>query len=164
MPKFLVGLDAILTGRAKGFGGARQSLRSVLAELALSSLFAPVLLAFQTRSVLQVLLGRDGGWPTNNRGDGSLSGAESWTAARWISLWGFGVLAATQYIAPELTLWLLPVALPLAIAPFLIWWTSRASKGRYFRVPAEQSRPAILAANDAILASWSDQKAGQVSA
>jgi membrane glycosyltransferase len=164
MPKFLVGLDAILTGRAKEFGGARQSLRSVLAELALSSLFAPVLLAFQTRSVLQVLLGRDGGWPTNNRGDGSLSGAESWAAARWISLWGFGVLAATQYIAPELTLWLLPVALPLAIAPFLIWWTSRASKGRYFRVPADQARPAILAANDAILAAWSDQKAGQVSA
>lgn len=162
MPKFLVGLDAILTGRAKGFGGAGHSLRSVLAELALSSLFAPVLLAFQTRSVLQVLLGRDGGWPTNNRGDGSLSGAEAWAAARWISLWGVGVLAATQYLAPVLTLWLLPVALPMAIAPFLIWWTSCKASAQSFTVPADLSRPAVLVQYDAILADWSVEKPEQV--
>jgi membrane glycosyltransferase len=162
MPKFLVGLDAILTGRAKGFGGAGQSLRSVLAELALSSLFAPVLLAFQTRSVLQVLLGRDGGWPTNNRGDGSLSGAEAWAAARWISLWGVGILAATQYLAPVLTLWLLPVALPMAIAPFLIWWTSLKASAQNFTVPADLSRPTVLVRYDAVLADWSVQKPEQV--
>ncbi|MGO4910057.1 glucans biosynthesis glucosyltransferase MdoH [Pseudorhodobacter sp. W20_MBD10_FR17] len=162
MPKFLVGLDAVLTGRAKGFGGAAQSLRSVLSELALSSLFAPVLLAFQTRSVLQVLLGRDGGWPTNNRGDGSLSGAEAWAAARWISLWGIGVLAATQYLAPVLTLWLLPVALPMAIAPFLIWWTSCKASAQQFTVPADLSRPAVLVRYDAVLADWSIETPEQV--
>ena len=73
MPKLLVGLDAALTGRARGFGGAGGSLRSVFFELLLSSVIAPLLLAFQSRSVLQVLFGLDGGWPPNNRGDGGLS-------------------------------------------------------------------------------------------
>lgn len=155
MPKLLVGLDAVATGRVKGFGGIGQSLRSVFWELLLSSLIAPVLLAFQTRSVFQVMLGFDSGWPTNNRGDGGLSMGESWAGGRWISLWGFGILAATQYFAPALTLWLLPVALPMAIAPLLIWWTSRPmAGGRAFTVPADKSQPTILARNDAILADW----------
>ncbi len=154
LPKFLVGLDAAVTGRAKGFGGVGRSLRSVLAELALSSLIAPILLAFQSRSVFQVLLGRDGGWPPNNRGDGGLSVAESWAAGRWISLWGIGGVAVTQFLAPVLSLWLLPVTLPLLIAPLLIWWTSRPTSYRQFAVPADQSLPPVLARNDAILTAW----------
>jgi membrane glycosyltransferase len=156
MPKFLVGLDAVLTGRAISFGGAGKSLRSVLTELALSSLIAPVLLAFQSRSVIQVLLGRDGGWPTNNRGDGSLSLSESWAAARWITLWGITVTALTQYFAPVLTLWLLPVALPMTFAPVLICWTSRSTRNDRFTVPADLAQPQILTRQDAILAAWAD--------
>lgn len=154
MPKFLIGLDAIVTGRAQGFGGAGKSLRAVLAELALSSLIAPVLLAFQSRSVIQVLLGRDGGWPPNNRGDGGLSLADSWAAARWISVWGIGGITITQFLAPILTLWLLPVALPMMLAPLLIWWTSRTASPGRFMVPADQSQPAIVARHDSILAVW----------
>lgn len=155
MPKFLIGLDAVLTGRARGFGGAGKSLRAVLAELALSSLVAPVLLAFQSRSVIQVLLGRDGGWPPNNRGDGQLTLSESWLAARWITAWGIGGMLITQFLAPVLTLWLLPVALPMIIAPLLICWTSRTAAPGHFPVPADQSQPAIIARYGAILAVWS---------
>jgi membrane glycosyltransferase len=154
LPKFLVGLDAILTGRANDFGGAGKSMRSVLAELALSSLIAPILLAFQSRSVFQVLLGRDSGWPTNNRGDGGLSVSESWAAGRWISLCGIGGIAITQFLAPVLSLWLLPVTLPLMIAPLLIWWTSRPTSNCHFSVPADQSKPPVVARNDAIHAAW----------
>jgi membrane glycosyltransferase len=156
MPKFFVGLDAILTGRARGFGGAGKSLRSVVAELLLSSLIAPVLLAFQSRSVIQVLLGRDSGWPTNNRGDGSLSLADAWAAARWITLWGAAVIAATQYFAPVLTLWMLPVSLPMLIAPVLIWWSSRSASSLLFRVPMDQSQPPVLTLQTTILRSWTD--------
>jgi len=155
MPKLLVGLDGALTGRAQGFGGAARSLRAVMSELALSSLVAPVLLAFQSRSVIQVLLGRDGGWPPNNRGDGELSWAESWAAGRWISIWGAGGVAATHVLAPVLTLWLLPVVLPMMIAPLLIWWTSRPAAQGHFAVPSDQSRPPVVARHDAILSQWS---------
>lgn len=154
LPKFLVGLDAAVSGRAKGFGGVSKSLRSVLAELALSSLIAPILLAFQSRSVIQVLLGRDGGWPSNNRGDGGLSFAESWAAGRWITLWGVGGVAITQFLAPVLSLWLLPVTLPLMIAPILIWWTSRTTSNHHFTVPTDGSTPDVVTRNDTILAAW----------
>ena len=154
MPKVLVGLDAVLTGRVAGFGGALQGLRAVLSELAVSSLVAPILLAFQCRSVVQVLLGRDGGWPPNNRGDGGLSGAESWAAGSWISAWGLAGIAVTQLVAPVLTLWLLPVALPMIFAPVLIWWTSRTAAPGHFRVPADQAVPPVVALHDTILDTW----------
>ncbi len=154
MPKFLVGLDAVMTGRARSFGGAGKSLRAVLSELALSSLIAPVLLAFQCRSVLQVLSGRDGGWPTNNRGEGGLSLAESWQAGRWISLLGAGGIGITHVVAPGLMLWLLPVTAPMLLAPLLICWTSRPARPGQFPVPADRSLPAIVARHDAILGHW----------
>lgn len=154
MPKFLVGLYAVATGRARGFGGAAKTLRSVLHELLLSSLIAPVLLAFQSRSVLQVLFGRDGGWPPNNRGDGGLSVAESWAAGRWISVWGIGCISITQLYAPVLTLWLMPVALPMLIAPLLIWWTSRPAAPGLFLVPADLADPQIVQRHAAILDAW----------
>jgi membrane glycosyltransferase len=154
MPKLLVGIKAIVTGRARSFGGAGKSLRAVLSELALSSVIAPVLLAFQSRSVVQVLLGRDGGWPSNNRGDGGLGLAESWAAGWWITLWGTAGIGVTHLVAPVLTLWLLPVALPMIMAPWLIWWTSRPAAAGQFTVPADQSQPPVLARHDAILALW----------
>ena len=157
LPKFLIGLDAIVTGRIQGFGGVGKGLRSVLAELALSSLIAPILLAFQSRSVIQVLLGRDGGWPPNNRGDGGLSVAESWAVGRWISVWGIGGIAITQFLAPVLSLWLLPVTLPMMMAPLLIWWTSRPTSNSHFAVPADQFLPPVLARNDAILSAWTNE-------
>ena len=154
MPKLLVALDAALTGRAAGFGGAIRSFGAMMAELLLSSVIAPVLLAFQSRSVLQVLLGRDGGWPPNNRGDGGLRFGEAWAAGWWIGVWGLAGIVVTQLLAPALTLWLLPVALPMLFAPVLIWWTSRpAAQGR-FPVPEDAALPEIIRRHDAILAEW----------
>lgn len=153
MPKVLVGLDAVATGRSRGFGGMGRSLRSVILELALSSIVAPVLLAFQSRSVVQVLSGRDGGWPPNNRGDGGLSLSESWAAGGWISFWGLIGMVVTQMVAPVLTLWLLPVTLPMMAAPLLIWWTSRPVLQAHFPVPTDMPPP-VVALHDTILADW----------
>lgn len=153
MPKVLVGLDAVATGRSRGFGGMGRSLRSVILELALSSIVAPVLLAFQSRSVVQVLSGRDGGWPPNNRGDGGLSLPESWAAGGWISFWGLIGMVVTQMVAPVLTLWLLPVTLPMMAAPLLIWWTSRPVLQAHFPVPTDMPPP-VVALHDTILADW----------
>jgi membrane glycosyltransferase len=155
MPKLLVVLDAIATGRVRGFGGAGAAFGSVLWELVLSSLIAPILLAFQSRSVFQVLSGRDGGWPTNNRGDGGLRMAEAWAAGRWISALGAVVMAATWALAPVLLLWLMPVTLPMLLAPVLIWWTSRPASPQAFEVPEDSAMPAVLSRHDAVLAAWS---------
>ena len=160
MPKLLVELDAIVTGRVRGFGGALRSFGAVLWELVLSSLIAPVLLAYQSRSVFQVLSGRDGGWPPNNRGDGGLSLRDSWIAARWISVMGLVGMAATYFLAPALLFWLLPVTLPMLAAPLLVCWTSRTARAGIFTVPEDGAMPQVLARHDAVLAAWAKPEAG----
>jgi len=154
LPKILIATRAALSGRARGFGGPALAFASTIGELAFSSLTAPVLLMYATRSVFQVLLGRDGGWPTNNRGDGSLSLRESFLAAHWIVSIGLIGLAATWLFAPGLFLWLLPVGIPMIFAPVLLWWSSHPSTGRLMGVPTEYAPPPIMVLHDQIFARW----------
>lgn len=154
LPKLLIACKAALDGRARQFGGAWPVFGSTLAELALSSITAPILLLYATRSVVQVLMGRDGGWPTNNRGDGRLDLAEAWAASHWIVTIGLGGLAATWAFAPMLLLWLLPVGVPMVLAPVIIAWSSHDSSPRVLGTPAEYAPAAVMRLQDAILARW----------
>lgn len=154
LPKILIATRAAVSGRARQFGGAGRAFLSTLAELLLSSLTAPVLLMYSTRSVMQVLLGRDGGWPTNNRGDGSLGWGDAFAAAGWIVAIGVVGLAATWTFAPGLLLWLLPVGVPMVFAPALLRWTSLPSRGQLMGVPTEYTPAAVMQIHDAILERW----------
>ncbi len=154
LPKLLIGVDAILTGRAAGFGGPVRVMASTLAEIVFSSVTAPILMAYQTRSVLQVLMGRDGGWPTNNRGDGSMTLSEAWMASHWIVTWGIAGIAATYFLAPGLVPWLLPVAMPMILSPLVIASSSRASRSGLFTAPLDLHPTPVLLAHEAILADW----------
>ncbi|EEW24095.1 glucans biosynthesis glucosyltransferase MdoH [Rhodobacter ferrooxidans] len=156
LPKLLIVVDAAASGRAAGFGRSLRAGLSTLAELLLSSLTAPVFLMYQSRSVAQVVLRRDGGWPTNNRGDGTLTLGDAWAASWWISLTGVLALAVTWYSAPGLLFWMLPVALPMIAAPWIIAWSSRAQKsGGLFETPSDANMPPVLHLHDTWLARWS---------
>ncbi|WP_149143097.1 glucans biosynthesis glucosyltransferase MdoH [Gemmobacter caeruleus] len=154
LPKFAVALNAAMSGRARSFGGAFRAFASMLAELLFSSISAPVLLAYQTRSVFQVLLGRDGGWPTNNRGDARLSLGEAWAASHWVVTTGLLSLAATWYLAPGLVVWMLPVLVPMLLAPVIISWSSRPMTGGLFLTPTDLDEPAVMRRQHALLAGW----------
>lgn len=154
LPKVLIATRMALTGAAKGFGGAALGFASTLSELALSSITAPVLLMYSTRSVLQVAMGRDGGWPTNNRGDGTLSLKDSFAAAHWIVTIGLVGLMATWFFAPGLLLWLLPVGLPMVFSPLILSWSSRPSRSRLMGVPSEYAKPAVVKLHDEVLDRW----------
>ncbi|SIS79984.1 glucans biosynthesis glucosyltransferase MdoH [Phaeovulum vinaykumarii] len=154
LPKALIAFDAAASGRAAGFGGGLRAALSTLSELVLSSITAPVFLMYQTRAVLQVLMGRDGGWPTNNRGDGTLSLRTALVAGRWISAWGLAGGAATWIWAPGLVPWLSPVVVPMVLAPLILWATARPWRGRLFTTPFDRRAPAIVAAHDAVLTRW----------
>jgi membrane glycosyltransferase len=152
LPKLLVLADAAIRGRARGFGGALAATGSVLKELAFSAVAAPVFLMFNTRSVMQVVAGLDGGWPAQSRGDGSLTLAESWAAGHWIvtgGALGFGLAA---WLSPALVPWLAPVLLPMVLAPLVIWWSSQRGTG--FLTPAETALPPVLALHRDWLARW----------
>lgn len=140
--------------RAEGFGGRLHLLASVVAEALQSALVAPVLLMFQARSVLQVCLGRDGGWPPQARGDGPITVAQAWQASWWIALWGGALFAAGLVEAPALLPWLLPMVLPMALAPWVIAWTSRPPASLLFMTPDELSPPTALRRAEGIGARW----------
>ena len=124
-PKLLILLRNVIQRKNGAFGGNLSALAAVCAEIVWSSILAPLMLAFQSRSVLQVMLGADGGWPASNRDAGVVPLREAWEASWWIILAGAAVLYFSAEIAPDLFYWLLPVSLPMLAAPFLIWISSQ---------------------------------------
>ena len=124
LPKLLIALLEIARGRVQGFAGAGMLLLSGLAELVLSTLSAPIVLMFQVRAVLRVLSGFDGGWPPSNRTDGTLSLGQAWNSSWWITCFGAAGLASVLVAGPGLVAWSLPVALPMILAPLVVWATS----------------------------------------
>ena len=164
LPKLLIVLDAWGSGRARGFGGAARAAASTFCELLLSSVTAPVFLMYSTRSVLQVLSGLDGGWPANNRGDGSLTLAEGWAAGRWITFVGVIMLVGSSYLAPGLLLWILPVALPMIAAPWIIHRMSLPQQSGLFAVPQDAEQASVIALHDSVLARWTEEEAAAIRA
>ena len=154
LPKVLILIDAALRGRVRGFGGTILAARGLVRELFMSSVNAPILLMWQTRAVLQVFGGRDGGWPAQTRGDGRLNFSEAAAAGWWIQIWGAAMVGLTYTFAPELMLWVLPVGVPLLIAPFVIWATSHPSQASVFLTPEEHSLPPIIARHRQVMTRW----------
>jgi membrane glycosyltransferase len=160
MPKFLILVEAAQSGRIAAFGRGFGAVLSSVADLLLSSLIAPILMAFQTRSVLQVLRGADSGWPVNRRGEAQLTVAEAFEACHFMVTIGLLGLIASWYWIPDLLPWLLPVLGPMIFAPLLIAWTSRSADGSaLFATPEERKLPEILARHDGILARWGQSAA-----
>ena len=154
VPKLLILIDAMLRGRTRGFGGAARTAQSVVVELVQTSIAAPVFLMFQTRSVLQVVMGWDGGWPAQVRGDGRLTLGQAWAASHWIVTSGTLGLALAWWLAPALLPWLLPVAGPMVLAPGIIAWSSRPAGDGLFNTPHGARSSDLIAAHRALLDLW----------
>ena len=158
-PKLMITLRSMVDGRARGFGGAGAAFLSVVIEILWSSLIAPLMLAFQTRSVLEVLTGADGGWPAANREADAIPLRDAWAASWWITATGFAILAAAWFFT-SLFIWFLPVGGPMLIAPLLIAWSSAAGEGqaarrlRLFVTPEEMAPTPAMQAQTRILAAW----------
>lgn len=156
LPKLLIGADAVLRGRARSFGGWWAATASTMTELLLSSITAPIFMMYQTRSVFQVLLGRDGGWPAHDRGDGRLRLSEAFAASHWIVALGLIGLALAALLSPALVPWFLPVTLPMVLSPFIIAWTSRPGDPSLFLTPEELAPASVMRLRDTVLDDWQD--------
>lgn len=154
VPKLVILTQAVLTGRVRHFGGALRAAAGVLAELALSAITAPILLMFQARAVAEVLTGRDGGWPAQARSEAALTFAEAWAASRWIVAIGAAGLGVALILAPSLMIWLLPVGLPLLLAPGIIAFTSHPGGKWLFATPPDLTPPAVMQHQTEILGRW----------
>lgn len=156
--KFVILLRSSLADRNAGFGGLVKATASVLAEIVLSTLLAPILLCFQSKAVIQILLGLDGGWPATRRSEGRIDLSDAFAASWWIVVTAGIVLSITLSVAPALVPWLLPVALPALFAPLLITATSLGGSGDsapwLFLTPTDIDPPQVMIDQQQILASW----------
>jgi membrane glycosyltransferase len=100
--------------RARTSARRRLVLRAGLAELALSTVIAPLVMVRQTGSVLSVLMGRDCGWKSSRASRPLPRGVPEAGA-------GAALVALVALTGPAASLvWLMPVALPLLAAPVLV--------------------------------------------
>jgi membrane glycosyltransferase len=85
---------------------------------------------------------------------------DAWASSRSIVVVGGLGIAFTVMFAPDLIWWLLPIAVPMLIAPFLICGTSQNAEhgllGRLFRTPTEIKATPVMAARDEIFARWQE--------
>jgi membrane glycosyltransferase len=149
----LLGTIALLFRDAdrRGCGGGPRAIVSLLIETILSGLIAPIAMLSQSMDVGAILLGRDSGWHTQRRDDGSVPLRDVLRHYRPHTLVGITLAIIAYLVSPALLLWMLPVVIGLAFAVPLVRFTAAAGPGRAFRrlgllrIPEEQAPPRVLA-------------------
>jgi len=142
----------------RSLGGWRCVLLGMLVEIPLSILVAPIMMASQCLSIIEILSGKQSGWRPQRRDTD-----------------GLGLVEAFEYYAPHVLLglpfwllsmgdlgtgiWQLPVTIGLLGSPFIASWTSRADWG------ATLARHGVFAADPGEeLAAESQEPAGLIPA
>ncbi len=105
----------------RGVGGWGRFWLSVLIEVVLSVLLAPTMMVQHIIAVGRTLLGFDTGWKPATTHQGLL------TCLRFHALeMVLGLVMCGLFVAGALTVWLVPVAVSLLLAPVLSWATATA--------------------------------------
>jgi membrane glycosyltransferase len=149
-PKFFGLLVAIADSETrKACGGVLLLFISVLFEVVLSALLAPIMMLIQTGHVLHIVFGFDTGWDPQRRDDGSIPFTD--IARRHRSHVALGVLSlvAGMLISPSLVAWMSPTIAGLILAIGISWATSQRWLGLVFRragvlvTPEESITPSV---------------------
>ncbi|WP_203141150.1 glucans biosynthesis glucosyltransferase MdoH [Marinobacter mangrovi] len=128
IPKFLAILDALIHRKSRFFGGFGRLFVSVLIEIVISVLLAPVRMLAHSRYVLGAFMNFSLSWAGQNRTEET-----TWRQAIVTQLPGLIVGASWSAFAwsldPLFFLWSLPVAIPLVLAAPTCVYLSRVSIG-----------------------------------
>ena len=133
------------------FGGALAGSVSVLIEILLSGLIAPVMMLIQSGAVASVVMGRDVGWQVQRRESGRIPLSEIINRFGKLTLIGLMLSAAAYAVSKSLFLWMTPVTVGLSLAVPLAALTSCDDLGLALRkvkllmTPEEREPPKILA-------------------
>ncbi|MGI9213047.1 MAG: glucans biosynthesis glucosyltransferase MdoH [Methylococcaceae bacterium] len=134
----------------KGYGGFISATMSVVLESIFSMLSAPILMLYQSKFVISILLRSSVGWPSQNRDDYRLSFMEA-LAAHWEHTLA-GIVAgwvSYQYV-PDFFIWLIPVLAGLLLSIPLSMLSSSSKVGiltrrlGLFITPEEQQPPRVI--------------------
>ena len=151
LPKLLALLLLLKDRRlARAYGGMLGASLSVALETAFSVLTAPVLMLFQTKFVLAILMRRAVGWPPQQRGDHMTSFREAALTHGVQTLIGVVVGILSYCYVPAFFWWFTPVLLGLALAIPVSMLSSSIALGQQarslglFLTPEESEPPAVL--------------------
>lgn len=145
LPK-LLSLVVLWMRRSVGrqFGGALRATAGVLAEILVSALMAPVMMIFQSIAVVEILAGRDAGWQTQRRDDGTVERRELYRKYGVPTLCGVVMVASAYAVSLPLLLWMSPVIVGLLFAVPIGALTARPAFGKLFATPEEREPPLVL--------------------
>ena len=148
----LMGFIATMLDRdlRRGCGGAWPTFVGMLLETLLAALMAPVTMYVQSRGVAEVLAGKDSGWESQRRDDGSLPFSSLLRSYGGLSLLGVVAGVMAYFVSPGLAAWMAPVILGLVLSIPIVMLTSARGPGQWLRrrrifcTPEELSPPAVL--------------------
>jgi membrane glycosyltransferase len=153
VPKILAAVVAGFRG-ARAYGGGFRLAASVLIEIVVSALLAPVRMLFHTQFVLAALAGWAIQWKSPPRADTATSMQEAIDRHGWQTLLGAVWLGAVAWQAPHFLPWFAPVAAGLLLAVPLSVLMSRtgpgvaARAGGLFLTPDETAPPIEITATE----------------
>jgi membrane glycosyltransferase len=163
-PKLIGYLAMLADGpMRRGFGGAARAFFSMLAEVIISGLIAPVMMLIQSSSVAGILMGRDSGWNVQRRDDGSLPLRDVARRYAWHTLFGLLLALAAYQVSFSLFAWMTPVIVGLLLAIPLAQWSASPEAGRWLRrmklllVPEETRAPDILVRANALVETFASE-------
>lgn len=150
VPKFMAFAWLMMDPRRQAsLGGVGAIVRSMLVEIPLSVVMAPITMLAQTMAVIDILRGNASGWRPQRR---EADGISIWRALiDYFPQIVLGVVFTAMMIMAEsaVLLWLLPVAVSLVLAPVVVAITSRQDMGDWFArhgvFAAREERPRIVA-------------------
>jgi membrane glycosyltransferase len=150
-PKLLAVLASCTSRSARGqYRHIPQTFLSVVLEVLISGLIAPVMMWKQSVAVLQVLLGKDSGWSAQARDDVAMPFRALLRRYAGATMVGILLASAALAVSLPLLLWMSPVIVGLLLAVPLAGITSARSVGQALRrwglllAAEEQAPPTIL--------------------
>lgn len=147
LPKLIGYMRALFTPALRqGCGGGVRLTASVLAEIFISGLFAPIMMAIHTRQIYEIFAGRDAGWAAQRRDAGETRWGDAWNRHHWHMTFGVILVVAAWYLSPAILAWLSPTLAGLLLAVPLSHASGSMMIGRALRraglllIP-EETRP-----------------------
>lgn len=133
------------------YGGRLKLVTSTLLEILFAALIAPLMMAWHSLFIVNVLIGRAIDWQTQHRGERSLSWRETWHHTGWMTLCGIAWAGTMMLFSPSAFGWLTPAWLGLIGAAPLVKYSSSATWGsvisRKFgllQTPSSAQQPPLL--------------------
>jgi membrane glycosyltransferase len=158
VPKLLSVVLIAAHGQARAFGGVLRLLASVVLDVLLSSLLAPIRMAFHSRFVFTNLIGRTVVWRSQTREDAETSWEDAIRAHGFDTLFASAWGVALYWLNPDYFWWVLPIigalvlAIPVSVMASRVTAGERARELGLFLTPEETDPPTEIRAVAAQLA------------